>query len=626
VNWRRWSWLVAIAALAVLGAGQAIDRPAVAATPLSVQVTSAGDSIVSGASVCPDATKCTLRRAIELVNADVTDAPYSITFSPAVFPTATPTTIAVAGTALPAITRAQVTLDASTAGVVIDGAILTGAPDGLKFTGSQAVVRGVALFQFGGACIVVAGDSMTVGGNSALRQGNRAGNCGTGIAVRGPSATVVGNVVGFPLSGHDGAPVNVGILVAAANVTVGSPTSNTGMANTIGRATNAIQVGDGAGAPFTGTAIVRNMIGKDPGDGGPAVVTTGVDIRQPSSGATLTENTIAYATTGIRVAPDAAGVATTANRFLRNRFQEIGALAIDLNGDGIRNPNDPGDSDAGPNTLLNFPTISKATQSRLSGSAGASCPGCSVQLYLAHHDPGNPDDYGATPLAAAAITTDAGGNFTVDSPPVTPGQWIVALVTDGAGNTSEFGPSARVGAGVVQCGNVPIQAGWNHAGYFGGEPIALGSSFPEAGPSSKVTAIYHYEQATHSYSRWLAGNVPGNTLDSLQAGEAYWFLAAEPFTLAGGFALNVPLPVELKAGWNEFVYIGATDDARDALGSLAGKYAALYHWTNDGASERWTTSGANGTPDWARQFSTVQACSSYHVFMDEDATLVPLQP
>ncbi len=626
MNGSRWYWLGAIAAFAVLGARQPGDHRATAAPPLSVQVTSSGDSVAGGTSVCPDATRCTLRRAIELVNADATDVPYSITFSPAAFPPATPATISVAATPLPTITRAQVSLDGAATGVVIDGGTLPGVPDGLRITGSQAVIRGISVFHFGGACILVAGDSSVVGGDYSLRQGNRAGNCGTGIAVRGASTTVVGNLVGFPLSGHDGAPVNIGILVAAGNVTVGSPMTNSVLANTIGRATNAIQVGDGLAMPFTGTTIVHNVIGKDPGDGGPAVVTTGVDIRQPSTGTVLTENTITYATTGIRVAPDAGGVSTTANRFLRNRFEEIGAMAIDLNGDNVRNPNDPGDADSGPNEMLNFPTILKATQSRVAGSAGASCPGCSVQLYFAHHEPGSPNDYGATPVATAVIVTDATGNFGLDSPPVTPGQWITTLVTDPAGNTSEFGPPARVGVGVVQCGNVPIQAGWNHAGYFGGEPFALGASFPDSGAPSKATAIYHYEKATGSYSRWLAGNVPGNTLDFLQAGEAYWFLAAEPFTVPGGFALNVPLPVELKAGWNEFVYIGATDDARDALASIGGKYGALYRWANDSTSGYWTAFGSADTPDWAREFTAVQACNSYHLFMNEDTTLVPLQP
>ena len=31
------------------------------------------------------------------------------------------------------------------------------------------------------------------------------------------------------------------------------------------------------------------------------------------------------------------------------------------------------------------------------------------------------------------------------------------------------------------------------------------------------------------------------------------------------------MPVQLKAGWNDFVYIGATADVRDALSSIAGK-------------------------------------------------------
>jgi hypothetical protein len=174
---------------------------------------------------------------------------------------------------------------------------------------------------------------------------------------------------------------------------------------------------------------------------------------------------------------------------------------------------------------------------------------------------------------------------------------------------------------------VGVQAGWNHAGFFGPQPITLGASFPDDGsPISKISAIYHLDEATGTYSHWLAGTNAGRTLDTLQAGEAYWFLAAQPFILTGGFALNVPLPVQLKSGWNDFVYIGASADVRDALYSVTGKYDELYRWVNEGAGERWTTFGSATTPDWAREFTTMQACTVYQVHMNADATLTPLQP
>jgi hypothetical protein len=372
---------------------------------------------------------------------------------------------------------------------------------------------------------------------------------------------------------------------------------------------------------------VHNVLGKNPADGQAAPLTVGIDLAPPSSGTTVTENTVANAATGIRVAPDASGIATTGNHFLANRFENLTAMPVDLRGDGILNPNDPGDTDTGPNQMINYPTITKATQSRITGSAGPVCAGCAIQLYVANHEPGSPNDFAETPVAGGTALTDGAGDFAIDGPAAIPGQWITALVTDQAGNSSEFGPAVRVGVGVVQCGNVGVQAGWNHAGFFGPQPITLGASFPDDGsPVSKILAIYHLDEATGTYSHWIAGTNAGRTLDTLQAGEAYWFLAAQPFILTGGFALNVPLPVQLKSGWNDFVYIGASADVRDALYSVTGKYDELYRWVNEGAGERWTTFGSATTPDWAREFTTMQACTVYQVHMNADATLTPLQP
>ena len=92
---------------------------------LEVVVTSAGDSVAAGESECPSATRCTLRRAIELVNADTSAGVYTIRFDQAVFDPDEPIEILVLDTPLPAITRADGTVDASDAGVrVRSGAVM----------------------------------------------------------------------------------------------------------------------------------------------------------------------------------------------------------------------------------------------------------------------------------------------------------------------------------------------------------------------------------------------------------------------------------------------------------------------------------------------------------------------
>src|SRR5690606_21166692 len=135
---------------------------------------------------------------------------------------------------------------------------------------------------------------------------------------------------------------------------------------------------------------------------------------------------------------------------------------------------DDGDGDIGPNAWLNHPLITRATQSRIEGTA---CAGCEVQVYAAVHLPGGIGDFGSLPLPVGTITANAGGTFAVDSPPVSPGEWVIALAIDADGNTSEFGPANRVGAGAVQCGNLDLRAGWNHVGFFGPQTVILGDTF-----------------------------------------------------------------------------------------------------------------------------------------------------
>ncbi len=658
--------------------------PAFAADPpLSVTVTSAGDSVEPGESVCPDPSLCTLRRALELVNADETIARYTITFDQAVFPADEPTTITVLGTPLPEVTRGLVTIDASGAGVVLDGSALpledVPPPDGLRLSGISAAVRGLTVQHFTGACIWMGGDGPAVGGDRATSQGNTAGHCGRGIEVTGVSAVVQGNDIGFAASGDPApvttavvlagasggagtnnpsrrnvignattgvlvtgstsgvsgndigvspaglaAPVGTGVAVLVQGITVGGATS--AAANFVTNAGVAIVVGGDEVDPFAAVLVSKNVIGRTR-EGAPGPVGAGLYLRQPSNGTRVQDNTFAAVTgPAVHIAATTSGVSVTANQVRGNRFESVGGLALDLNDDSIVNGNDPGDADTGANGLLNHPAITKATQARVSGTAGTSCPGCTVDLYMVAHEAGGDHDRPTVPVLAGSATTDGQGTFAIENPPLVPGYWVAAIVTDPAGNTSEFGPAARVGSGVVQCGNVTLGQGWNHSGFFGAVPLSLGAAYPaELGLPSRVTAIYRLEDGTAAFSRWLSNGGP-TTLPGLEPGGAYWFLSGSQLEVPGGFALSFPLPVPLKAGWNDFVYIGATADVRDALSSIAGKYREVYRFVNETGNAHWVGWGAVDTPAWAREFTEMQACAAYQVYVTEDVTLTPLQP
>ena len=615
-----------VAGLGIAARGSRTVRSAPTSTPgATVLVTSAADG---GSSSCPSPANCTLRKALETANLDGSGYPVTVTFDPATFPVATPATITIGSSPLPVVSRAWVTVDGSSAGVRIEGNSqnLTGTPNGLVLTGAQSGVRGLSVHHFSGACIILAGDGSTAGGDDAQHHGNRVGNCGTGIILSGDSSSASGNRVGFAAVDEAASQVGVGILVTGPNATIGESGIGGGSVNVIGNAVTGIRVGSGAGVAFSGVHLARNTIGTDSA-GGTAPVNVGIDLRQPGSVTTVASNVIANAATGISVALDSGGVSVKGNRFQQNTFGALTGLAIDLNADGITNPNDGGDGDAGANGLLNHAVITRAVQAHISGSAGATCAGCSVQLYVAAHQPGSPNDYGSVPIPGATANTDSAGAFAFDNPAVTPGQWVTALVTDIAGNTSEFGPSARVGAGIAQCGNVALTPGWNHIGFFGPDAITLAGTFPAdtAGPSN-VSAIYHLQDGTGGFQQWFSNTSAGRTLTTLEPGEAYWFYADSPATLTAGFSLSVPLPIQLKTGWNDIVYIGASADVRDALGSIAGKYRDLYHWLPDASKGHWTAYGDGTEPSWARDFSLLQACGTYEFFVTEDAVLTPLQP
>jgi hypothetical protein len=139
-----------------------------------------------------------------------------------------------------------------------------------------------------------------------------------------------------------------------------------------------------------------------------------------------------------------------------------------------------------------------------------------------------------------------------------------------------------------------------------------------------VTAIYRFVDGTGEFQRWFSSTPIGRTLATVQPGESYWFYADAPATLPGGFSLSFPLPVQLEAGWNDFVYLGASEDAADSLGSLGGGFRDLYRF--DSASGSWLRFGDLSVPSWAQQFARVEACSVYQLRLDAPATLVPLQP
>ncbi len=614
--------------LAVAIAAGLIAAPrALHAESLAIVVTNPGDVLEELEAECPHEELCTLRAAIALVNADLDADDYTITFDPDVFGAPEPSPILLA-TALPDIARPNVTINAIGVDVRVQPDTEAEIETGVVLAGANGAVRALRLGGFTQACIRVLAGPASVGGDAAVG-GNRLGGCGVAVDIRAPGVTVIGNAIGFAADGATAAPVGTGIHVLASSTTIGAVTP--AFRNTIGNAATGVLVGSGSPADpaITATIISRNVLGRSPA-GEAAPNGTGILLDFPSAGTQVVSNTIANSSSaGIAVADDINTSTVEGNTFRSNIFDSIAGLAIDLRNDGIRNPNDLDDSDTGPNRALNHPVFTNATQSHLRGYAGPSCaapnPPCMVEVYTADHIPGAEFDNGTAPIPLGLVTTDVSATFTINTPSVAAGTWLVAITTDADGNTSEFGVPTRVGAGAVACGNVEIVPGWNHVGFFGGAPLQLGLVFPPS-TAGLVWSIHALVDGEDTFLRWFENTIVGRTLETLVAPRAYWFNAKSGFTLQGGIAVTEPLPVELKAGWNDFVYVGGGADVRDALSSIAGKWTTVYTWENTGSAARWLRFGAPETPDWARDFLEMEPCHAYQVFVTEDTTLVPLQP
>ena len=126
----------------------------------------------------------------------------TILFDPVVFPPKKPRAIAVA-TPLPELDADEVTIDASDAGVILDGAGLRAGSDvtGLVIASDRDVVRGLQIVDFPGEGLQIAGRSNIVGGDRSvgrgpLGQGNLISRNGSaGMGLYGADNMVIGNTI-----------------------------------------------------------------------------------------------------------------------------------------------------------------------------------------------------------------------------------------------------------------------------------------------------------------------------------------------------------------------------------------------------------------------------------------------
>ena len=321
-------------------------------------------------------------------------------------------------------------LDSSgtSAGACDGGAVA--ASDGNQIGGPAPADRNV----FGGSCLsedlVLLGDFNTIQGNyiGTTAGGTAATGLGdvNGVGVAGNSNHVVANVISGEL---------IGVWIE-------------GNQNVVS--------GNNIGTDASGTSPIPNALGVDclTGSNNTIGAAAGSD---PLLGALFQGNRIAYnGNAGVEISWDQP-LDTFSNAILSNEIFANSGLGIDLTASAYPyygvTPNDPGDTDTGPNELQNFPVLLLASgimHTNVSGTLN-SLPLTKYRIQFFSNTACDPSGYGEgeTLVDEKAVNTDGSGNVSFTDaifPRVPPGQFLTATATDPAGNTSEFSQCIQVSA------------------------------------------------------------------------------------------------------------------------------------------------------------------------------------
>lgn len=346
-----------------------------------------------------------------------------ISFHPQVFPPHQPATISLS-TRLPTITQEALIIDASDAGVIVDGsAIDVEMAPGLDIRANKVAVRGLQIVRFDGCGVELRGNSNTIGGDrhvgaGPLGQGNLlSGNRICGIGMWGSATshnTIRGNLIGVDGTGlqawgnsHDGIHIN-------------GASYNTIEENVIGANSAAIQGCCNTDSSYN--TIRNNLIGVGI-DGQTPIPNTifGVWLHDGASFNIVGPgNTIAYNPFAVQIDP-----ATSAgNTITRN--------SIHNNVEGGIRLQDGGNGNLAAPTIMSFNLAAGTVW-------GETCGGCRVEIFSDQDDQGEKYE--------GVSTANAAGLFRYQHGAPLAGPHLTATATDAGSNTSPFSLSTN-GSGV----------------------------------------------------------------------------------------------------------------------------------------------------------------------------------
>jgi CSLREA domain-containing protein len=404
--------------------------------PVAATFTVTSDSD-PGDGVC-NATSCTLREAINASNNLQAQVQNKIKFN-------------ISGGGVHTITPPTSPLPQITSPVAIDGYTQpTSSPNTLT-TGTNAVLK-VELNgkNLPGSVGLVIQDSS----NSVIR-GLAINRFAGGISVGGDSVAnrIEGNFIGTDPIG----------TLAQSNDSVGVALFNNADGNVIGGTTPASRnliSANALGLELDGTsgnAVLGNLIGTTAGgtgalgNGSYGVALFGNDAsnNKIGDGTAAGANTIAFnGSHGIEIDGSSGQIG---NAISRNSIFSNAGLGIDLFG-GVENAqgttaNDPGDADAGPNNLQNFPVLASAKSSSTTTTISATLNSSPTKTFTVQFFSNPSGNEGKKFIGQKSVTTNGSGSVSFTFSPaskVAVGQTITATATDPAGNTSEFSAARKV--------------------------------------------------------------------------------------------------------------------------------------------------------------------------------------
>lgn len=325
------------------------------------------------------------------------------------------------------------------AGIVIDSAnnVVQGNLIGTNAAGDAALGNdlGIELF-VGGA------DNNLIGGTTAAQRNVISGNRLDGVDIYTVGNRLEGNYVGTDVSGTLALPNgNFGIAVAGTGNTIGG--SAAGAGNLVSGNTNV-----GIVIPFgiSGNSVQGNRVGTDASGAtfvcghsmaGIEVSGSGNLIGGSQAGAA---NIVAYnQNDGVRVDGG------TGNSIIHNSIFSNGGGGIRIGSQSQPTPNDPGDTDNGPNNLQNYPVLSASTAGaggfNVSATLNSTVGTFHLEFFASKACGHLGHGEGQSFIGAADVVSDNNGNATFGpqfffAPPGHTA--LTATATDAAGNSSEF--------------------------------------------------------------------------------------------------------------------------------------------------------------------------------------------